>query len=183
MAHSGTTILTHVLRHHPEVRLAVSGSEAWILENTWLPFEETEPIRQLLADDPSRRIILKRPWNCLYHSDWMAREMPKARFIYCYRSFEETAKSWSKTTSLVDEQLRDGGLDYQQTFYQFCLKKAEAFSRRVRFFRKVFHPSFVASPAHTMATLATWLGLTPFEFELSQVAYDKDIKGLLSTSG
>lgn len=45
LAHSGTTILTHVLRQHPEVVFVVNGSEAWILENTWLPLEQAEPIQ------------------------------------------------------------------------------------------------------------------------------------------
>lgn len=183
MAHSGTTILTHVLRQHPDITLFVDGSEAWIYENTYLPLEQSEPIQQLLTDYPNRRIILKRPWNEVWHGDWMAQEMPNAKFIYCYRSFEETAKSWSKPTSFVADQLRSGGIDYQRSFYHFCIEKAEAFSRKVPFYKKVFHPDFVERPAHTIAMLAQWFGLSPFKFDVSQVGHDKDIKRLLSTFG
>lgn len=180
MAHSGTTILTHVLRQHPDVTLAANGNEAWILENTWLPLEQADPIRQLLIDHPTRTIMLKRPWNCVWHSEWMAREMPNAKFIYCCRNFEEISKSWVKPTSLIDERLRNGGIEYQWDFYHFCFEKAEAFSKMVPFFKKVYHTDFVENPKVVIGMLAIWLGLTPFKFDVSQVGRGKDIKAILS---
>jgi hypothetical protein len=183
MAHSGTTILTHVLRQHPEIGLAVNGSEAWILENTWLPLEQADPIQELLTNHTYKRVLLKRPWNSVWHGDWMKQEMPNAKFIYCYRDFEEIAKSWSKPTSFVDERLRNGGVEFQRSFYDMCVEASEAFGRTVPFYRKVYHPGFVENPKAMMAMIATWAGLTHFNFDVSQVGHNKDIKKVLSAVG
>jgi hypothetical protein len=179
MAHSGTTILTYVLNKHPETMLAVDGEKSWILENTWLPLEQGEPIQGFLATYPNKRLLLKRPWNEVWHGDWMRREMPNAKFIYCYRDFDEITKSWSKPTSFVNDMLRSGGIEYQRGYYQFCLEKAEAFARAVPFFYKLHHPRFVEDPKRVMAEISAWAGLAPFKFDVSQVSCDKNIKDVL----
>lgn len=179
MAHSGTTILTHVLSQHPELRVGVNGSEAWIYENAWLPDEDAGPIEELLAAHPAVRILLKRPWNEVRHAHWMAREMPRARFLYCFRTFEETADSWSKGTSLVAKHLRTGGIEFQRHYYEMCWEKAQEFSRRVAFVKWVYHRDFVNWPESLLAEIVAWLSISPFLFDVSQVSYDKDIKELL----
>jgi len=176
MAHSGTTILTYVLKQHPDLILGVGGSETWIFENTWLPREQAEPIQELLAKYPDKRLLLKRPWNEVWHADWMKREMPNARFIYCYRDIDEITMSWSKTTSLVEAKLRNGGIDYQHQFYKMCWEKAETFGRVVPFFLKVYHPRFVENPQLVMADITAWAGLQQLEFDVSEVSYKSNIK-------
>ncbi len=179
MAHSGTTILSYVLRQHPEVVCCTDGTEAWILENSWLPLEQAEPIERLLTRFATRRVLLKRPWNEVWHGDWMKREMPNASFIYCYRSFADTAASWCKPTSFVEDQLRFGGVEYQRNFYEMCWQRAQSFGSGVPCFRKHYHADFVADPAKVIAVAAAWLGLAPFKFNVGEVSSDKDIKSLL----
>ena len=176
MAHSGTTILTYLLRQHPEIYIVANGNEAWILENSWLPNELAEPIQGVLRRFPQKRILLKRPWNCVWHGEWMAREMPHARFIYCDRDFEAIAASWSKPTSFVDDRLRNGGLEHQRAHYEFCHERAETFAQSVPFFHRVDHSDFVRSPKETMARLAAWTGLPPFDYDVCEVGLRADIK-------
>jgi hypothetical protein len=156
MAHSGTTILTYVLKQHPDVLSAVNGPEAWILENDWLRLEQASPIQDVLCSFPNHRILLKRPWSCVWHGDWMAAEMPNARFLYCQREFGEIAQSWSKPTSFVDGTLRHAATQHKQELYQFFRRKGEEFGTRVPYFLKVDHAQFVEQPARVMAGIADW---------------------------
>lgn len=120
MAHSGTTILTYLLRQHPDAVCCTDGTEAWVLENTWLPFERQAPIQDLLARFPHKRVLLKRPWNVAKHRQWMENEMPSAKYLYCFRGFEDISKSWSKPKSFVDPRLRAGDQSYQRETYDMC---------------------------------------------------------------
>jgi hypothetical protein len=180
MAHSGTTIVAYILRQHPDVVVAVGGYEGWILENTWLPREESQPIQNLLNENPDKRVLLKRPWNEVHHPEWMHREMPDATFIYCVRPFEAISQSWSRRNSFVDSRLRNGGVHYQRLFYQMSLAKGNAFGRTVQHFHVIENGSFIAKPAQTMQDIASWVGLAPWEFDVSTVSSDKNIKRILS---
>jgi hypothetical protein len=179
MAHSGTTILAYVLKQHPDVFCFTDGTEAWILENTLLLRARTEAIQQLLNQHPTKRILLKRPWTTMRHADWLEREMPNARYLYCLRPFEEIARSWAKPTSLVDDHLRHGGPTYQRNFYRHCLDRAMSFATKVPHFRTVHHPELVAEPKRIVEETATWLGLSGWTFDVSQVSATKNIRDLL----
>lgn len=180
MAHSGTTILAYLLSQHPEVRLATDGDEAWILENTWLPLEQAEPIQAYLNEHPGRRALLKRPWACVHNAAFLKREMPNARFIYCYRDFDEIAESWSKPESLVNEQLRGGGRAFQRERYDDYWGQAHSFGESVPHFRDFLNRTLLESPQECMEELSTWLGLSPFRFNTSQVGMGRDVKRLLA---
>lgn len=177
MAHSGTTILTYVLQQHPDVMCCADGQEAWIMENTWIPSEQSKPIQEQL-DRTNKRILLKRPWAST-HGGWLKREMPNAKFICCYRNFVDISASWSKPTSFVADSLRNGGKDYQLSFYNEYWRHAINFSNGVPFFRRHYHLDFIANPAKIMSDICSWLGLRPFIFDVSQVSATKDIKELL----
>lgn len=41
----------------------------------------------------------------------MVREIPNAKFIYIYRDFNDIAASWSKPTSLVNDELRNTSIE------------------------------------------------------------------------
>jgi hypothetical protein len=168
MAHSGTTILTYVLRQHPHLLCCVDGDEAWILENTWLPLEQSASIERTLTNRPTKRILLKRPWSCVNHGEWMAREMPNAKYIYCYRDFEDISASWSRPNSFVEVALQNGGVEYQREHYRMCLERAESFARGVPFFKKVDHRHFVENPSIVITDIAAWAGLEPFRFDVRQ---------------
>ena len=176
MAHSGTTSLTYILQQHPETVCCVNGNESRLFENDWLLSEQATPIQALLKKI-SKRIILKRPWVCVDHADFLVREMPNAKFVYCYRSFEEMSKSWSKSNSFIYPALRKD-LTLQKETYIKCLDRAETFKNRIPFFKKIFHPDFVANPKVTN-DLVEWLDLTPFNFNFKEISYSKNIKTIL----
>lgn len=167
MAHSGTTILTHTLANHPDVTLATNGGEAWLLENDWLPNEDSPPLVQWLETNTGRRLLLKRPWNECLHAEWMSRTMPDARFIYCRREFSEIRKSWSKPTSFVESSLRNP--TEQFAAYSDALVKAQRFADTVKHFFTVDHERLLANPARELARLTRWLDLPKFEFDVSAI--------------
>jgi hypothetical protein len=181
MAHSGTTILSYVLSQHPDVLPCVNGHQAWIFENTWLPEEKSEPIQALLNSHPGKRLLLKRPWNCVWHGPWMAREMPDAKFLYCMRSFDELASSWSKPTSFVEDALKQGTREFQKEKYDMYYERAMGFRRMVKNFHTVYHRRLLAAPKREITDIANWLGLPAYTFELRAVSGspDKNIKRLL----
>lgn len=175
MAHSGTTILTHLLSQHPAVSLGTGGNEAWLLENDWLPTEQSEPIQALLEQNPHKRVLLKRPWNSAFHGDWMRRDMPEARFVYIYKTFDEMSCSWSKPTSLVPA-LREGGMEKQLEFYQMCWENSMQFGNWVERFFMLHHATLVNDPLKIMSNLNRWLELPPFRYNLSDVSQAWNIK-------
>lgn len=178
MAHSGTTILTHILRQHPDVHLVVNGNESWLLENDWLPNEDTDKIARCLAEHPDKRILLKRPWNITQHSEWMAREMPDAAFVYCDRPFSQIRKSWSKLTSLVDAKLRFSP-DLQTEVYSQSLESLVHFSAMVR--RVLIFPlaGLIDDPNGKMEETRQWLKLSDFSFDTSLVNGPLKIRTIL----
>lgn len=170
MAHSGTTIITQTLAQHPDVVLGANGGESWLLENDWLPNEDSAAIAKMLDDNPGRRLLLKRPWNECHHAEWMACEIPFAMFIYCQRECSEIRKSWSKPTSQVDPLLRDP--TQQRRIYDESLQASRDFENAVPDFFRISHEALLADPAGEIARLAGWLGLdsqADFTFDTSAI--------------
>lgn len=183
LAHSGTTILTHTLAQHPDVVLATNGTEVWLLENDWLPNEDSDAIAKLLADNPGKRVLLKRPWNVLNHSDWMLRDMPHAFFIDCWRNFEAISESWSKPTSLIADDLRNNH-ERQKEVYVAGWHAASEFKRRIEndvFCKYVFcaHEILCHNPESEIKRISTLLGLKPFEFDVSAIGTTNIKHGLI----
>lgn len=178
MAHSGTTILTHLLRQHPNIHLVANGKESWLLENDWLPNESTEEIAKCLAEHPDKRILLKRPWNITHHSEWMAREMPDAAFIYCDRPFSQIRKSWSKMTSLVDKELRLNP-DFQTETYAHSAEVLIQFRNKVKRMSVFALQALIDSPTEKVREVSEWLGLTSFQFDTSLVNGPLKIRTML----
>jgi hypothetical protein len=168
MAHSGTSILAHVLRQHPSIVCAANGDMAWLLENDWLPNEDTAAIAELLEANPGKRLLLKRPWIECDHSEWMARELPEARYLYCHRPFADMQASWKKKGSFVPPRLR-WCKTHQRNTYNSALQKADDLAKRVGHFRYHDHNAFVADPNKVIQGTADWLGLPPFAFDLGDV--------------
>lgn len=179
MAHSGTTILTYVLKHHPEILCCTDGTEAWLLENTWLPLELKEPIQQFLNNYPDKRILLKRPWSEVWHGNWMQQEMPNAKYIYCYRNFGDIYDSWVKPTSMLPKQWRDRSLDGHKQFYDMCLQHASEFAGVVPNYRRHDHALFVNNARRAMNDLTQWLQLPAWNFDISMVSHLHNIKTIL----
>lgn len=180
MAHSGTTILAHVLSQHPDVVLAANGQTAVLLENEWLVNADPGPIQALLQKHSDKRVLLKRPWNEIRQAEWMAQVMPDARYIYCVREFHAIATSWKKPTSLVEKKLRDCNCRQMAGYFAWCRDKADRFAATVAHCCEHCHEAFLADPATIMEDTAAWLGLAPFSFDVSQVG-TTDIKAALAS--
>lgn len=176
MAHSGTTILTYLLQQHPGVVCCVGGPESWILENDWLKLERAGPIQEVLEKFPDKSILLKRPWVCMQRPLWLLENMPNARYIYCYRSFEDISASWSKQGSFVDAKLRQ--TNKQKEFYDKAFQAGEIFGAQVSNFRRHYHPSLLENPEKEIMEIAVWLGLSSWKFDVSPVG-GVNVKSLL----
>lgn len=180
MAHSGTTILTYVLNQHPGVSCCINGNEHAIMENDYLLVEDTVSIQALLNNEPQNRILLKRPWTEVWHAEWLKREMPNARYVYCYRNFEDISTSWSKPGSMVSSDLRDSGLEHQREFYDYCWKQAVDFSESVPYFYWHYHPTFIMeNPLKVVSILGNWLGLSRWYYDTSMVNKCINIKDII----
>ena len=114
MAHSGTTILAYILQQHPEIYCFTNGDQACILENDLLLNKQNETIEFVINSHFPKRILLKRPWTECKVLDWFSQELPNARFIYCYKAFEDITKSWCKPTSWISEELRSASEEKQK---------------------------------------------------------------------
>lgn len=180
MAHSGTTILTHVLKEHPSVFCFVNGSESWLLENTILPNKQNESLQRILQTIPNnKRILLKRPWVlCCGLTDWLLQDLPNAKYLYCYREFSDISMSWSKPTSLIDDHLRNSK-ENQEIHYRLCLEQTQEFKNKVPYFKQIHHLDFVKDPTGVMSDICKWAALPSFRFNVSHVSLDKDIKNII----
>lgn len=175
MAHSGTTIISYILRQHPNVAVATDGNESWILENTSLPREDNSTIQRLLDTHPQKYVLMKRPWNCVYHTDWMSREMPNAKYIYCQKTFSEINKSWSKRFSFIEDKLKNSSVEEKCKFYNMCLAKGTELSEKVSYFYKVHYSDFAQNAESIIKDIANWIGLKSFTFDMSK-ANNNNIK-------
>lgn len=179
MAHSGTTILSYLLNQHPSIVTAKNGSEEWIFENSWLPNREKEPIEEILSNNPGKRVLLKRPWTEVYHSDWQLEEMPYSKYIYSWRDIEKTSESWSKPDSLVSQELRESCFEHHRAVYSRCWEAARKFREHAKFFKSLYHPNLLNNPNEEMKKINNWLGLENFEYDVSKVSKEINIKRVL----
>lgn len=168
MAHSGTTILAHVLQQHPSIVLCAGGSEGWILENDWVPTENVGKIQSLLDEFPNKRVMLKRAWCDAIHGRWMTETMPNAKVICCFRNFEDIAASWKREDSMVDARIREGSLQHQRQVYDEHWTRMQ-WLETVMACRRHYHPMFASNPERMLAQIGKWLKLPRFNFDTSLV--------------
>ena len=173
MAHSGTTVITHVLKQHPDVQVIVGGNESWLYENDWLPLKQSEPIQNILNLHPNKKILLKRPQIEVSCADWMKQEMPDAKYIYCYRNFKDISKSWSAPTSVLSNEIRTS-VAKQQEHYNLCWDSAWKFAKTVKNFKPIFHVDLLIHPNRIIDSVAKFLGLAAFKFNVSTVSSKKE---------
>ncbi len=179
MAHSGTTILTYLLQQHPDVVCVADGSEAWLLENTWLPHAKTETLQNSLNKHQNKRLILKRPWVERHQGDWLKTELPNAYYIYSQRPLQNIKESWQNPhTSKVKNELKFGTDEFVDNFYHTSLKMSQDFSQGIQNFFWHQHANLLIQPENTINTIINWLGLPPHQIDTSLVN-TKNIKTLL----
>ena len=143
MAHSGTTILAYILQQHPEIYCFTNGDQACILENDLLLNKQNETIEFVINSHFPKRILLKRPWTECKVLDWFSQELPNARFIYCYKAFEDITKSWCKPTSWISEELRSASEEKQKNCYEESWNSAMKLAQKTNYFKAIFYDNFL----------------------------------------
>lgn len=185
MLHSGTTILTHLLRQHPSIVLGQDEPEDeraernWSLENRWTALGEQAPIQCLLTEHPGKRVLLKQVWYPWWCPQFLLNNAPEARYLYICKEPGQASASWRKPTSLAGDALRLGDESSRSAYYDEYQQKADQFGESVAHFRRIRYADLLVSPQGTLQDAIVWAGLEPFEFDVSQVSVDIDIKVVL----
>lgn len=179
MPHSGTTILTYILKQHPDILCYIDGNEGWLLENDLLLSENSEEIEKILYQNLEKIILLKRPLSEVKKANWMKNEMPDAKYIYCYKTFDDINLSWIKPTSFCPE-LREACDDERKRFYRNSWDAAMQFGENLKYFKKIFYNNFLENPSSIMRDLSNLANLPFYDFEFSEVSSSKNIKNIKS---
>jgi hypothetical protein len=181
LPHSGTTILTYILKQHPDILCYTDGNEGWILENDLLFSENSEEIEKILERNSDKIVLLKRPLVEVKKSNWMKNEMPNAKYIYCYKTFEDINLSWTKPTSFVPK-LKDASEIERKIFYTDSWNAAMQFGENLQYFKKIFYNNFLKNPNSIINDLINWINLIAYDFDYSEVSSSKNIKNIISNT-
>lgn len=178
MPHSGTTILAYILKQHPDILCYTDGNEAWLLENDLLLSENSEDIEKILKQNSDKIILLKRPLSEVKKANWMKNEMPDAKYIYCYKTFDDINLSWTKPTSFCPE-LRDTCESERKIFYTNSWNAAMQFGNNIQYFKEIFYSKFLENPSSIIKDLINWANLLPYDFDYSEISISKNIKDII----
>jgi Sulfotransferase family len=172
--YSGTTLLTYLLAHHPDVLLACSAPQCPLLENSWLSTQDAPTIEAILKSSPTPRILLKRPWTIYRGAEWLTRDFPSARFLYCVRNEASVISSWLRRGDFEGDTLQQV-MKIDRETYAEAEKRASLFRLRVPYFLFVQLEDLLANPVDTLNNIGAWLGLSSFKYDTSHVGC-RDIK-------
>ncbi len=178
MAHTGTTIVTHILRQHPELILFKNGSEEFILENDILLTADTEKLKKILK--PDERIILKRPWVETNQKHWLLSKLPNAYYIYCIKDKEKTIESWSRENSYVSEEFRSLSFQKKSEAFDKCYTDAMDIKGEVDNFFIIHNEELIKSPKKIFSQVNDFLKISQFEYDVSDISKRKPIKKKLN---
>ncbi len=176
MAHSGTTVIAHVLRQHPELTLFKNGSMSYILENDYLLEADERSIEKLL--EGGDRVILKRPWVEYHQTDWLIHNFPDAYYLYCIKEKERTIKSWSRPNSYVSDEFRSRSYEQLSEVFDHCYEIAMRIKDNVNHFYTLDNEEVIKNPESIFPSLNQFLNLGEFEYDLSDISSSKPIKNL-----
>lgn len=174
MAHSGTTIVAHILRQHPDFTLFNNGSMSFILENDFLLDANTEKIASLIQKE--KRIVLKRPWVENHRTDWLIENMPESYYIYCIKNKESIIKSWSAPGSYVNPKFRNSSYEEKSKSYDTCYSSAMRLKEKVKNFMIVENEKLISSPRKMFNDINAFLNAKDFTYNLSDVSAANSIK-------
>ncbi len=174
MAHSGTTIVAHIIRQHPEFKLFNNGSMRHILENDFLLNANAEKIKDLTKEE--KRIILKRPWVESGRVDWLINNMPDAYYLYCLKDKEKIITSWSAKKSFVNPGFRNSSYEEKSKAYDECYRNAMKLKEKVKKFMIIKNDELLLSPRKMFDDINAFLDATEFSYDLSDVSSTKSIK-------
>jgi hypothetical protein len=174
MAHSGTTIVAHVIRQHPDFVLFNNGSMAFILENDFLLNANAQKIESLTQKE--NRVILKRPWIENNHTDWLIENMPNSYYLYCLKDKNSIIKSWSAHNSYVNPKFRKSSHDEKSNSYDTCYSNAMKLKDKVKNFMTIENEKLIANPIEMFNEINIFLNAKQFNYNLSDVSSTKSIK-------
>lgn len=174
MAHSGTTIVTHILRQNPNLNLCVSGHMVHILENDFLRHADTEAIKKLLTN--KKRILLKKPWVECDHKDWLIQNMPNAYYIYCTKNREKLIDRWGRPDSFVLPSFRKTSRKEKENRYDECYANALELQSKLKRFMVIENKTLIENPASTFKNINNFLDLEHFNYDVSEVSATNSIK-------
>ena len=179
MAHSGTTIVAHILRQHPELYIYKNGSEEFILENDILLNADSEKVKKML--NPDERIILKRPWVETNQKSWLMTYLPDAYYIYCIKDKKKTIRSWSSPNSFVSDEFRELSFQKKSEAFDNCYNDAMELKGKVKNFFIANNEDIIQSPSKVFSDINNFLNIGGFDYDLNDISNKKSIKKKLNT--
>jgi len=177
MPHSGTTILTYILRQNPDFMLFTNGTEINLLENDLLPLAKTEEIEKI--DKTKKRIILKRPWVECGQVDWLIENMPNAYYIYCFREKENIIETWSSNKCVIGLEFIRSSYEYKIKQYEKCYENAAKLKKNVKNFMVVNYSELTSNSKKIFYNINEFLNCLKFDYDLSCIFSGNSIKKII----
>ena len=177
MAHSGTTILAHLLRQHPSVYHQVDGKSAMFYESDLI--FDSKSLNELVLNNFGKKVLVKKPWVFADNPNYFIDLFPDAYFVCCLKSFEESSKSWSKPYSQVAFNFRYDNI-VQKEKYDLFIEKINIIMNSVSNFKIVYYDEFIGNPLVVMKELTEFLEIDEFNYDLTDVGVDKNIKVIIN---
>jgi len=177
MAHSGTTILTHLLRQHPSICHQVDGKSVMFYESDLI--FDSKSLRNLASKNLGKKILVKKPWVFADDPNYFIDLFPDAYFICCLKSFEEASKSWSKPYSQVAFDFRYNNVA-QKEKYDLFMESVYVMKNSLNKFNIFHYDKFIDNPSYAMKELTEFLEIDNFNYDLSDVGNDKNIKVIIN---
>lgn len=180
MAHSGTTIVAHILRQCPDLVLYCSGQQAGLLECQevaahiptsgwdWRTLQSKN--NALYAVD--KHLLIKRPWS-ESRPTWWVDYFPDSLFIICFRPFSQIKESWTGPRSMCPS-LKNKTEPQLWNYYKKSLKQALSFPLKNYLLE---HTRLLNDPDQVLKEVAEFLKID-YVFNISQVG-NGNIKNII----
>lgn len=177
MAHSGTTILTHLLRQHPSLFHQTDGYCKMFHESEI--FLDKNNLIEIMNMHNDKNILIKKPWIFSEKFDFLTKEFKSSFFVCCMKSFDEITKSWSRITSQVKPQMKSHK-SVQKEVYDSYVEKIKLFEKHVDNFHIINYSEFLFDTKKIMDNLTEFLKINKFDYDLSMVGSNKNIKVIIN---
>lgn len=177
MAHSGTTILTHLLRQNPSVYHQIDGKSVMFYESDLI--FDSKSLRNLASKNLGKKILVKKPWVFADDPNYFIDLFPDAYFICCLKSFEEASKSWSKPYSQVSFDFRHDNIS-QRKKYDLFMESVYLMMNSLNKFKIVHYTEFMKNTNIIMKEMTKFLEIDDFDYDLTDIGFDKNIKVIIN---
>lgn len=179
MAHSGTTVLTHLIRQNPEIYNYTNGISSWVYETQVIIQQNSKKISKIIDDNPNKKILMKSPWAEVESLDWLVENMPDACYICCLKNFNDIKTSWSALTAQVNDELKFSDDNFKKEKYDFCVSQMNKFQNSVKKFIVIHYNDFINNPREAMDKIDKLSNLKPCKYDFSIIDQKKSIKEVI----